>query len=246
MGEYIMPKQMTFFKEDDNTNKNSRLLGSYFNFIDSNYASEEFTYDDLIEWIENEFGGSKNIKFIVAMLVKAWIKADYVIDNRDNTFTPIYFEDDDQMFKFKNIDDEELGRPDLDDEYLKDYGNKDVRFPRINDSFDEGKKLNKKKMVKESKVDYNSLSYDDLLDILVDMIVDGIDGIEDKTYEEYIDIIDDYFFSNLVIPIADKLSGRFAGVPSEYWKWTKEQSKNESKKPAKNERRTIIEKYVKA
>lgn len=138
-----MPKQMSCFKEDDKTNKNSRLLSSYFNFIDSDYASEEFTYDDLIEWIEDEFGGSKNIKFIVAMLVKAWIKADYVVDNGDNTFTPIYFENDEQMFKY--IDDEGLGKPDLDDEYIRDYGNRDMRFPKINDSFDEGKNSIKRK-----------------------------------------------------------------------------------------------------
>lgn len=150
-----MPKQMSCFKEGDSTNKNSRLLRSYFSFIDSNFSSDEFTYSDVTDWLnDTEDMTGKNVNFIVAMLVRAWIVSDFIVDNKDNTFTPIYFEDLNREFKFKDVDvddDEELGKPDLDDEHLKNYGNRDMRFPKINDSFDEGKKLNKKKMLKEVK-----------------------------------------------------------------------------------------------
>lgn len=88
-------------------------------------------------------------------------------------------------------------------------------------------------MIKEYKIASADLSYSEFLNILADSVIEDWEGmIEDKTYNEIVDIVDTQF-RDLVLPVAEKISDKL-GI-----------SITESKKPTKNKRSTIIEKYVK-
>lgn len=232
-----MPKKKKTLKES----KNSKLLNSYLNFIDSNFSSNTFTYRNVVDWLnDSEDTAGKNVNFIVAMLVKSWILSEYIVDNGDGTFTPIYFEDDEEEYSFKDVDiedDERFGKPEFDDEYIRDYGNRDMRFPKINDSFDESKKV-----VKESVED------EDIKQKFCEVIAKEFYDKDLKTFNKFKKsyLEDDSDLYKAIVSKLHPYADRIVDIVINYIKDEDDKFKNESKKPAKNERRTIIEKYVKA
>ena len=156
----------------------NKVYNSYYNFIDfmelDEYSSN-FTLDDVVKWMAIDSGATKGsdkykvVAYVAVAMAKTWRNLGLTKKIDDNEYEAIDFNYD--LGDGDSYDESEWkGVKDVDDSYFRDYGMRDMSFPKINDNFDEGKKLNKKKMMKE---EHRFMSGREILDVLSDYIINA-------------------------------------------------------------------------
>lgn len=196
-----MPKRMKRTKKASEATKN-KVYNSYYNFIDfmelDEYSSN-FTLDDVVKWMAIDSGATKGsdkykvVAYVAVAMAKTWRNLGLTKKIDDNEYEAIDFNYD--LGDGDSYDESEWkGVKDVDDSYFRDYGMRDMSFPKIDDSYDnyeESRRIRGRKMLREGK-DFKNLKVDLNNPMSMDVVFDKWNKIVGKNNEFSIDEFVDY------------------------------------------------------
>lgn len=138
----------------------NKVYNSYYNFIDFKGLDEynpDFTLEDVVEWMIMDSGLEEGTDkydiavYVAVAMAKTWKNLGLTNKIGESDYEAIDFNYDFGDGDSFN-DSEWKGVKDVDDSYLRDYGMRDMSFPKIDDSYnnyEESRRIRGRKMFRQ-------------------------------------------------------------------------------------------------